>query len=91
MGLPCVLNSFLPGQEEGNVDFVRDAGFGEYSSEPDEVARLVASYLSDESALRRMAEAAQRAARPEATVRIAESIAQFVRREVAGEGASEES
>jgi len=78
MGLPCVLNSFLPGQESGNVDFVRESGFGDYRSEPEEVARLVVEYLGDTARLARMATAAREAGRPEATRRIAEGLARLV-------------
>ena len=78
MGLPCIISSFLPGQEAGNVDYVRDLGFGDYRGEPDQIADLVASYLGDDETLERMAEAARRAARPEATVEIAAEIARMV-------------
>jgi 1,2-diacylglycerol 3-beta-galactosyltransferase len=78
MGLPCVLNSFLPGQESGNVDFVRESGFGDYRSEPEEVARLVVEYLGDTARLARMATAAREAGRPEATRHIAEGLARLV-------------
>ena len=77
VGLPCVLNSFLPGQEVGNVDFVRDGGFGDYRSDPADVARLVASYLTDETKLREMGKAARKAGRPEATKQIAEGLARI--------------
>ena len=42
------------------------------------VAGLVAAYLADAARLRRMAAAARRAGRPEATVRIAEGLARLV-------------
>ena len=78
MGLPCVLSSFLPGQEEGNVDFVRDGGFGDYRESADEIASLVVRYLSDGEALASMAAAARRASRPGATVDIAKDLARLV-------------
>ena len=34
-GLPVMLSTYLPGQEAGNVDFVKEAGFGDYSPEPE--------------------------------------------------------
>ena len=36
-GLPAIMYSFLPGQEEGNLKFVEDGGWGVYVSEPEEV------------------------------------------------------
>lgn len=77
-GLPCILNSFLPGQEEGNVDFVRDSGFGEYRDAPEEVAHLVVEYLSDPPRLEEMSRAALAAGRPEATANIAKGLASLV-------------
>ena len=78
MGLPCVLSSFLPGQEEGNVDFVREGGFGDYRENPAEIAQLVAQCLADRPGLERMSGAARRAGRPEATVEIAKDLAGLV-------------
>lgn len=77
MGLPCVLSNFLPGQEAGNVDYVRQMGFGEYTADPAEIADLVAGYLRDDEARARMAAAAREAARPEATMDIANDIARL--------------
>ena len=72
------MNSFLPGQEEGNVDFVRDSGFGEYRDAPEEVAHLVVEYLSDPPRLEEMSRAALAAGRPEATANIAKGLASLV-------------
>lgn len=33
-GLPVMLFNFLPGQEEGNVPFVVENGFGDYKKDP---------------------------------------------------------
>jgi 1,2-diacylglycerol 3-beta-galactosyltransferase len=78
MGLPCVLNSYLPGQEAGNLDFVRDGGFGEFRAEPQAVAELVVERLGDEEGLARMVSAAREAGRPEATMSIAADLARLV-------------
>jgi 1,2-diacylglycerol 3-beta-galactosyltransferase len=74
MGLPCVLSSFLPGQEEGNVDFVADAGFGALHEAPAEIGDAVRAWLDDPIMLDRMAAAATKAARPEATSDIAHDL-----------------
>jgi len=74
-GLPCMLSSYLPGQEEGNVPFVEDAGFGAYSGNPTKIADTVSTWLSSPEMLSSMKEAALEAARPSATVDIAKDLA----------------
>lgn len=74
-GLPCMLSSYLPGQEEGNVPFVEDAGFGTYSGDPKKIADTVSSWLSSPEMLSNMKAAALEAARPAATVDIAKDLA----------------
>lgn len=51
LSLPVMLTSFLPGQEEGNVDFVVSGGFGAYISDRDPagVAEEVGQWLNDEA------------------------------------------
>jgi 1,2-diacylglycerol 3-beta-galactosyltransferase len=74
-GLPCMLSSFLPGQEEGNVPYVEDAGFGSYSGNPDEIADTVSTWLASPTLLAQMKENALKAARPNATLDIARDVA----------------
>jgi len=74
-GLPCMLSSYLPGQEEGNVPFVEEAGFGTYSGNPTKIAETVSTWLSSPEMLSSMKEAALKAARPTATVDIAQDLA----------------
>lgn len=45
VGLPILLCSFIPGQEEGNVPFVVEQGAGVYVEKPTEIARRVAEWL----------------------------------------------
>jgi len=77
-GLPCMLSSYLPGQEEGNVPFVEDAGFGTYSGNPAKIAETVSTWLSSPEMLSSMKEAALEAARPTATVDIAQDLASML-------------
>lgn len=74
-GLPCMLSSYLPGQEEGNVPFVQEAGFGTYSGNPVTIADTVSTWLSSPEMLSKMKEAALAAARPSATLDIARDLA----------------
>lgn len=50
LSLPVMLTSFLPGQEEGNVDFVTKGGFGSFISDKDPIgiADEVGQWLTDE-------------------------------------------
>lgn len=73
-GLPTMLSSFLPGQEAGNVPFVVDNGFGEYSSDPKKIATTVRGWIQDPQKLDGMASAARGAAAPQATLEIANDL-----------------
>jgi hypothetical protein len=86
--------STRPGQEEGNVDFVQDAGFGMYCSDPAKIATIIQSWLvsdtsddndaekendkSNSSRLKLMSMAALAAARPTATLDIARDMAEYI-------------
>jgi UDP-N-acetylglucosamine:LPS N-acetylglucosamine transferase len=45
-GLPCILSSFLPGQEEGYVPYVMDNGFGCYRGSPEGIADTVEEWFA---------------------------------------------
>lgn len=77
-GLPCMLFAFLPGQEEGNIPFVENAGFGKYSSDPSVIANTVNLWLSNPGMLAEMKQNAIKASRPHATLDIAKDIAEMV-------------
>lgn len=77
-GLPCLLTSFLPGQEEGNVQYVTAAGAGEFVSEdnPEKVAARLSEWLKDRELLSRMSVCARELGRPQATLEIARLVAE---------------
>ncbi|KAL9184395.1 hypothetical protein ACHAXT_002481 [Thalassiosira profunda] len=83
-GLPCILSSFLPGQEEGNVPFVEENGFGCYEGSADGIAEKVEEWFAstatttEGSMLEQMRECALTAARPDATLDIARDLADMV-------------
>lgn len=76
LSLPVMLTSFLPGQEEGNVGFVVDGGFGTFceDSNPQEVARQVGEWLQDDDKMRQMSEAAKAKGAPYAARDIVQMI-----------------
>lgn len=69
--------SSRPGQEEGNVPFVEDSGFGKYSSNPAVIAETVSSWLASPDTMETMKDAALEAARPAATLDIARDLAEM--------------
>jgi UDP-N-acetylglucosamine:LPS N-acetylglucosamine transferase len=77
---PFVSMSLLhhrPGQEEGNVPYVENSGFGKYSGNPDVIADTVCSWLASPELLESMKKAALEAARPHATLDIARDLAEI--------------
>ena len=67
-----------PGQEEGNVPFVENAGFGKYSGDPQIIAETVGSWLASPETMTTLQNAALNAARPSATLDIAKDLANMV-------------
>lgn len=74
-GLPCILSSYLPGQEEGNVPYVEENGFGCYEGSPEGLASRVEEWFASTDMLERMRNDALTAARPDATLDIARDLA----------------
>mmetsp|Transcript_113709 Transcript_113709/g.209021 ORF Transcript_113709/g.209021 Transcript_113709/m.209021 type:complete len:267 (-) Transcript_113709:69-869(-) len=84
-GLPCLLISYVPGQEEGNLSFVIEGDAGSYipDTEPDDIAKELCKWLRDQPRLERMRAGARRLGRPRATLEIARRIGeQFLKLEV---------
>ncbi len=79
-GLPMVLYSYLPGQEEGNVGYVVDQGVGLWAPGPERAANAVSSWLSRPEELKQAAATCRRIARPDAAKRVAEVIASTLSR-----------
>ena len=76
LSLPILLTSFLPGQEEGNVDFVVDGGFGAFCSDSDPmgVAEEVCMWLTDDEKRAQLSRAAKAKGAPHAARDIAKMI-----------------
>lgn len=69
---------YRPGQEEGNIPFVENAGFGLYNTNPNEIARIVCSWLESPTKLELLQQNAINASRPNATLDIAKDIIELV-------------
>jgi 1,2-diacylglycerol 3-beta-galactosyltransferase len=74
-GLPMLLYDAIPGQEEGNVDFVLENNAGVFINQPRAAAETVESWLREgESYLRWRSANARRVARPDAVWQIADEV-----------------
>eukprot|EP00571_Detonula_confervacea_P009007 CAMPEP_0172313928 /NCGR_PEP_ID=MMETSP1058-20130122/21257_1 /TAXON_ID=83371 /ORGANISM="Detonula confervacea, Strain CCMP 353" /LENGTH=674 /DNA_ID=CAMNT_0013027665 /DNA_START=17 /DNA_END=2041 /DNA_ORIENTATION=- len=76
LSLPVMLTSFLPGQEEGNVDYVIEGDFGAFisDSDPQGISDVVASWLLDEDKLKILSDNAHKRGAPDAAAEIVEAI-----------------
>jgi len=76
LSLPVLLTSFLPGQEEGNVDFVIKGKFGAFvpDTDPTGISEEVALWLSDSEKFAYMSKAAKAQGAPNAARDIVKDI-----------------
>lgn len=74
LGLPLVLTSFLPGQEEGNVPYVVDGGFGVHIEDTEVLGIYIKDILSDRERLQKMSQIAKLQSKPKATLEIAKDV-----------------
>ena len=74
-GLPIILIHHLPGQEEGNVQFVLDHHVGVFAEEPAEFARVVDRWLGDQKGqMKAIAENSRRLGHPDSAMIVASSL-----------------
>ena len=69
--LPVILYSKLPGQEDGNVDYVISEQVGVWAPEPREVIQTLKLWTSQPHEMEKVSENCRRAARPDASHQIA--------------------
>jgi 1,2-diacylglycerol 3-beta-galactosyltransferase len=77
-GLPILVSAFLPGQEQGNVPYVVEGGFGAYKTKPKQIAETVSGWLNDPERLADMSLKSSEAGRPGATKEIAMHIGKLL-------------
>jgi len=77
-GLPLVLYSRMPGQEEGNVTYVIEQGAGVWAPDADQVVDTLRAWLNNPSLLAQVAKNSRRLGRPDSSRHIARLIAQRV-------------
>jgi len=76
VSLPIMLTNFLPGQEEGNVEYVEKHECGLYISdrEPEKIGEMVGEWLCDREKLSRLSEASKKAGNADAASQIVNAI-----------------
>ncbi|HHD56126.1 MAG TPA: galactosyldiacylglycerol synthase [Desulfobulbaceae bacterium] len=78
-GLPLILSGYIPGQETGNVHYVRNKKAGVYSRSSKKIARLAQEWVEGSSAVfQELVGNANRLARPNASLDIASDICRFL-------------
>jgi len=73
-GLPVILYARLPGQEDGNVTFVRETGTGVWAPTPQRVVSTLTTWVKHPAERQKIVAACQRAACPDASNAIARLI-----------------
>jgi 1,2-diacylglycerol 3-beta-galactosyltransferase len=74
-GLPVIISSYIPGQEEGNVRYVLEHEAGAYATDPVEIARIASGWLQPGNPdLERVVANAAALARPDAALVIARRL-----------------
>lgn len=74
-GLPLVLYSRLPGQEDGNISYVEAEGAGVWAPQPDQIAATLREWIIHPEKREQACAAARRLARPHAARQIARLLA----------------
>ena len=76
--VPIILYSRLPGQEEGNVDFVLSRGAGLWAPTPRLIRQTAEAWITDPKRLKHFSRGAASAAQPDASLKIATAIGHTV-------------
>lgn len=74
-GLPLIITSAIPGQEEANVDYVVRSGAGIYTPAPEKAVAALRELIASPEALEQMRKAAWQLAHPQAAEEAARLIA----------------
>jgi 1,2-diacylglycerol 3-beta-galactosyltransferase len=72
--LPIILYTKLPGQEDGNVTFIEEAGAGVFAPTSQLVVRTLTRWVCRPNEYKRIVENARRASRPDSARTIARAI-----------------
>jgi len=78
MDLPMIIMSWLPGQEEGNVEFVKKEDIGRVSEDPEEIAKMVRELMDDKAEFSRIKENIKKVRKPHAAFDIAKLLLGYI-------------
>lgn len=78
-GLPLILYSRMPGQEDGNVTYVEAEGAGVWAPDPDKLVMTLRRWVRSPAEMQRVAAASKSLARPGASREIARLLAETAR------------
>ena len=78
-GLPIILYTRMPGQEEGNVDYVVEKGAGVWAPTPAEVVAVLHDWVDHPEHRQTVAATSKRLARPDAAKNIAQRLIEMVK------------
>ncbi len=73
-GLPILIYDYIPGQEWGNVELVRNAGVGDYVPSPNDLPATVLRWLGDPGLRAQVSARARALVTPDSSMRIAKGI-----------------
>jgi 1,2-diacylglycerol 3-beta-galactosyltransferase len=79
-GLPIILYTRMPGQEEGNVDFVVQKGAGVWAPTPESVVTTLRDWVDHPDAREKITAISKSLARPDAAKNIAQRIIETVKK-----------
>lgn len=77
-GLPIILYSRMPGQEDGNIDYVVDKAAGVWAPEPEDVVKTLKKWIDHPILRNAIASISKSLARPDASKNIAGEIIKIV-------------
>ncbi|PWH14287.1 MAG: galactosyldiacylglycerol synthase [Anaerolineae bacterium] len=84
--LPIILYAKLPGQEDGNVTYVRETGTGVWAPTPQRVVSTLQEWIEQPEKRKKFVEACKKAARPDSSRTIARLIGEKLGLKVEQEG-----
>jgi len=80
-GLPMVFNQVIPGQEEGNVSYLVEAGAASKANDLEGVIVAASEILSDQKKLAAMKEACRKIGKPQAALTLADFVQSIIGRQ----------
>lgn len=77
MNLPIIITSWIPGQEEGNVEFVKKFDLGRVTKDPKKIVETI-KQLKEENEYKRIQKNIEKARKPNAALDIAADIINYL-------------